>query len=82
MRLDHIHQRVKLSAQRAVVVSMLVDTGATFSVIPESLARAAGIQRLRRSVIVALAWPAGQARRRYGDLPDRQPGSAGHDPRG
>src|SRR2546428_6327497 len=34
---------------------MLVDTGATFSVIPETLARAVGVKRLRRSVPIRLA---------------------------
>ncbi len=52
--MGHVHQRVKLSAERAVTVRMLVDTGATFSVIPEALARAVGIKRLRRSVTIAL----------------------------
>ncbi len=37
--MGHIHQRVKLSAEKTVTVPMLVDTGATFSVIPEALAR-------------------------------------------
>lgn len=53
--MGHIHQRLKLTAEKAVTVRMLVDTGATFSVIPEALARAVGIKRLRRSVTVALA---------------------------
>jgi len=53
--MGHIHQRVKLSAEKAVTVRMLVDTGATFSVIPEALARAVGIKRLRRSVPITLA---------------------------
>jgi predicted aspartyl protease len=34
---------------------MLVDTGATFSVIPETLARAVGVRPLRRSVLIRLA---------------------------
>ena len=51
----NVHQRVKLSAEKAVTVRMLVDAGATFSVIPEALARAVGIQRLRRSVTITLA---------------------------
>ena len=50
-----IHQRVELSADKAVTVRMLVDTGATFSLIPEALARTVGIKRLRRPVTVALA---------------------------
>lgn len=53
--MGHIHQRVKLSAEKAVTVRMLVDTGATFSVFPEALARAVGIKRLRRSVTITLA---------------------------
>ena len=53
--MGHINQRVKLSAEKAVTVSMLVDTGATFSVIPEALAQAVGIKRLRRAVAVTLA---------------------------
>ncbi len=53
--MGHIHQRVKLSADKVVTVRMLVDTGATFSVIPETLARAVGIKRLRRSATVTLA---------------------------
>ena len=51
----HVHQRVRLSAEKAVTVRMLVDTGATFSVISEALARAVGIKRLRRSVPITLA---------------------------
>lgn len=53
--MGHIHQRVKLSAEKAVTVRMLVDTGATFAVIPEALARAVGVKRLRRSVAITLA---------------------------
>jgi clan AA aspartic protease len=51
----HVHQSVKLSAEKTVTVRMLVDTGATFSVIPEALASAVGIKRLPRSVTVTLA---------------------------
>jgi clan AA aspartic protease len=51
----HVQQSVMLSAERAVTVNMLVDTGATFSVIPDALARAVGIKRLRRSVPITLA---------------------------
>ena len=53
--MGHVHQRVKLSAERTVTVRMLVDTGATYSVIPEALAGAVGIKRLRRSVPITLA---------------------------
>jgi predicted aspartyl protease len=34
---------------------MFVDTGATFSVIPDALARRIGVRRLRRSVPIVLA---------------------------
>lgn len=53
--MGHVYQRVKLSAEKAVTVRMLVDTVATFSVISEALARAIGIKRLRRSVPITLA---------------------------
>ena len=53
--MGHVHQRVTLSAEKAVTVRMLVDTGATCSVIPEALARAVGIKRLRRAVTLTLA---------------------------
>jgi clan AA aspartic protease len=54
-RVGHIHQRVELSAEKTVTVRMLVDTGATFSVIPEALARTVGIKTLRRAVPITLA---------------------------
>jgi clan AA aspartic protease len=53
--MGHVYQKVRLTAQRAKTVRMLVDTGATFSVIPTSLARALGIGRPRRSASVRLA---------------------------
>lgn len=53
--MGHIHQKVRLRAAKAVTVRMLVDTGATFSVIPPRLARGLGIRRPRRSVRVRLA---------------------------
>ena len=53
--MGHVYQRVMVSAEKAVTVRMLVDTGATFSVIPEALARAVGVKRLRRSVAITLA---------------------------
>ena len=52
--MGHIHQQVRLRAERAITIRMLVDTGATFSVIPRRLARALGITP-RRSVSVRLA---------------------------
>jgi clan AA aspartic protease len=45
--MGQLHQRVKVSGDKAATVRMLVDTGATYSVIPKSLARAAGITALR-----------------------------------
>ena len=54
-RVSHIHQDVRLSAERAKNVRMLVDTGATFSIVPEAIARAIGVKpmRQRRSVMLA-----------------------------
>ena len=48
-RMAHLHQRVCVSADKTATVRMLVDTGATFSVIPKALARALGITHLRRA---------------------------------
>ncbi len=53
--MGHVYQNVHLAAGRARTVRMLVDTGATFSVIPPGLARALGIRRPRRSANVRLA---------------------------
>jgi aspartyl protease family protein len=53
--MGHIHRRVEVSAEKSATVSMLVDTGATFSLIPEALARAVGIKCLRRPVAVTSA---------------------------
>ena len=53
--MGHIHQSVKLRANKSARVRMLVDTGATFSVIPDRLACAVGIKRLPRSVAIRLA---------------------------
>jgi clan AA aspartic protease len=53
--MGHVYQRVKLAAERTVTVRMLVDTGATYSVISDTLARAVGIKRLRRAVPITLA---------------------------
>jgi len=50
-----LHQRVKLTGDKTVTVRMLVDTGATFSMISETLARAVGIPRAPRPVKVTLA---------------------------
>lgn len=53
--MGHIYQKVRLRGAKAITIRMLVDTGATFSVIPPNLARKLGIRRPRRSVRVRLA---------------------------
>ncbi len=53
--MGHIHQRVTLSGDKTATVRMLVDTGATFSVIPETLAHALRVRRNRRPVTMTLA---------------------------
>src|SRR5262245_57830034 len=53
--MGHVFQDVELRARRTAKVRMLVDTGATYSVIPDQLARALGITRIRRSVPITLA---------------------------
>ncbi|MBI2000165.1 MAG: retroviral-like aspartic protease family protein [candidate division NC10 bacterium] len=53
--MGHIYQKVRLRAEKAITIRMLVDTGATFSVIPPDLAKLLGISRPRRSVKVRLA---------------------------
>lgn len=53
--MSHLHQRVKLSGDNVVTVRMLVDTGATYSMISEALARRVGIVRAPRPVRMTLA---------------------------
>ena len=53
--MGHVHQTVRLRAEKTVTLKMLVDSGATFTVIPPSVARAIGIRRPRRWVKVSLA---------------------------
>ena len=53
--MGHIHQKVRLRVEKTATVNMLVDTGATFSVISPRLARTLGIKPPRRSVSVRLA---------------------------
>jgi aspartyl protease family protein len=53
-RMPYLYQHVHVSANKSATVRMLVDTGATYSVIPKSLARRLGITRLR-PVRVSLA---------------------------
>ena len=52
--MGHVVQSVKITADKTATVSMLVDTGATFSLIPRELARALGIKRLKQSVTIRL----------------------------
>ena len=53
--MGHIVQDVLLEAEKRRRVRMLVDTGATFSVIPDRLAGALGVKRLRRAMPITLA---------------------------
>ena len=53
--MGHIYQKVRLRGEKTITARMLVDTGATYSVIPPRLARTLGIKRPRRSVRVTLA---------------------------
>lgn len=51
----HVYQKVRVRARRTATLKMLLDTGATFSVLPRKVARALGITRPRRIVTVRLA---------------------------
>ncbi len=53
--MGRIYQKVRLWAEKTTTIRMLVDTGATFSVIPPGLAKILGMKRPRRSVRVRLA---------------------------
>src|SRR5262245_33314369 len=53
--MGHIVQDVRIAADKNRTVQMLVDTGATYSVIPDRLARAIGLRRLRRIGPITLA---------------------------
>ncbi len=53
--MHRIYQKVRLQAEDTTTVRILVDTGATFSVIPPDLARVLGIRQARRPVRVHLA---------------------------
>ena len=71
--MGHIRQDVSIKGKKPANVRMLVDTGATFSVIPKALARELGIAPSRHSMMVTLAdgrrrrWPFGLALFRIGD---------------
>jgi clan AA aspartic protease len=49
------HQNVRLRGEKAVTVRMLVDTGATYSVISQALARKVGITRPAWPLTMTLA---------------------------
>ena len=53
--MGHVRQEVELTAEKSTRVRMLVDTGATFSVIPEALAHAIGVKPRGRPYAVTLA---------------------------
>ena len=42
--MGHVRQEVELIGEKSVKVRMLVDTGATFSIIPKALAKAIGVR--------------------------------------
>ena len=53
--MGHVFQKVALSAEREQEVSMLVDTGATYSLIPPDLADQLGVARFPRKETATLA---------------------------
>lgn len=53
--MGHVHQSVTLTARTSETVRMLVDTDATFTVIPPEIARRIGITPLGRQYEVRLA---------------------------
>ena len=53
--MGHVRENVELVAEKSVRVRMLVDTGATFSVIPKTLAQAIGVKPRGRPYTVTLA---------------------------
>ena len=53
--MGQFHQDVRLFGDKAVTVRMLVDTGATYSMVSESLARRVGIARSQHPLRVTLA---------------------------
>jgi len=53
--MGHLYQRVELAAVHEEELTILVDTGATYSVIPPSLADRLGVSRLPRKQTIILA---------------------------
>ncbi len=53
--MGHFHQDVQLKAKKSRTIRMFVDTGATYSIIPEAVARAIGLARSQRSILMTLA---------------------------
>jgi len=53
--MDHVYQRVELAAVHEEELTILVDTGATYSLIPPSLADRLGVSRLPRKQTIILA---------------------------
>ena len=53
--MGHVVQKVLLTAREEREVSMVVDTGATFSVLPPDLADEIGVARLGRTYRIELA---------------------------
>jgi aspartyl protease family protein len=54
-RMGHVHADVELAAEKSAKVRMFVDTGATYSVIPDALARQIGVHRMSRAKTVTYA---------------------------
>src|SRR2546429_6327488 len=53
--MGHVYQRVKLAAVNEEDLTILVDTGATLSLIPPALADRLGVTRLPRKQVIVLA---------------------------
>jgi clan AA aspartic protease len=49
--MGHLHENVTISGRKAATVSMFVDTGATYSVIPKQLASDLGIAPSRARMV-------------------------------
>lgn len=53
--MGHIRKKIAIRGSRWIKVTALVDTGATFSLLPPAIARKAGLDPSRRSYRVRLA---------------------------